>query len=488
MTASLNNMLRRPDRRRPVPRLLSPVTLCLAVVVLSGCSSWIPEITPYGAVKGNDSYRSVNGLAVHKKMWESTGAKCLTPQKLSPKLETMDTIVLVGTGYGPPGRAARDWLENWLGNEEGRTLVYFGRDFNANLYYRQKTLDQLDGQDRRRGEQALARAQMPEINGRIRQVPESTFCRWFYLDTTHVRREYSQFKGPWAKDLQGLSGTWPVGIALQPPGRRWRNAQPSWLAKGGTATTLKPASQIDATADQDGVVRRSTWVFDELADKDDWKSEFRDLASSETLLSGEDGQPLVFRLTSKQFQQSQILLVANGAPFLNGSLVEPLHRKVGQKLIKACSPAQRVAILAYNESGLLIMQSPEDDSRGAGLEMLTVWPLSAITMPAALLGIVICAVLFPILGRPQRLVRRNLTDFGLHIEALGQMLHESRDIEFARKSITEYFRKVRGESPPDWLKPTTQPAVPQSQNPSSIPDEAPVEAVIVDPAAPKNQS
>ena len=85
------------------------------------------------------------------------------------------------------------------------------------------------------------------------------------------------------------------------------------------------------------------------------------------------------------------------------------------------------------------------------MQVLTVWPLSAITMHAAFLGIIAFVVLLPILGRPQSLAGRSVTDFGLHVEAMGRMMFESRDLLYGLKSIQDYFTKVRRESPPDWL-------------------------------------
>ncbi|MEM7477116.1 MAG: hypothetical protein AAF483_19205 [Planctomycetota bacterium] len=295
--------------------------LCLlAVFTVSGCSSIVPEFEPYGAVQGVDAKRSVNGLYVHRKMWESTGSRCLYPRKLSPRLDNFDSIVLVGQSFGPPGKAAREWLEDWLGRGKNRTVIYFGRDFNADLYYRKRTLSSVptDEQDRASIDYAMSRS--GELHLRMRQVSESTFCRWFYYDTSQTRKEYgaSDFKGPWASDLAGLSGTWPVGITLQLPDRTWQNQLPTWLQPAGAkpANPLQGASEFLPEA-EDGNTTFSAWSQDELATKEMWDDEFDDLFKSKTLLATKDGRPLVFQLNSLQEPTSKIILVANGAPFLN---------------------------------------------------------------------------------------------------------------------------------------------------------------------------
>lgn len=441
----------------------------LLLLTSAGCSSWLPEMVPFGAVNAPDYNRSLNGLGMHRKMWESAGAKCLTPQKLSPKLNSMDVIVLVGQSHQPPGIAARRWLEQWLGEEEGRSVIYFGRDFNADVYYRTRTLDQLPPTAQMRGKQLLAVRQVRELNQRLRQLPESTFCGWFFLETEQQAVEYREFEGPWAANLDSTQGYWPVQIALLPPDdAAWRNRKPSWLGQAKSAgasagkTDAAPTS-VDSEdvvesmdeEDADTTVRRSQWEPEELATDAQWAAELNRSANSEILLSGhrDEGNPLplVFRLTSDRFPESQIIVAANGAPMLNGSLVDRLHQQVGQCIIESCLPASRVALLAYDSGGLLISDAPEADAKAAGLEMLTVWPLSAITMPAALLGVIVCAALLPILGRPQPLRNRSQSDFGLHIEAIGRMLYEARDSAHAQSVIQSYFRKVRGEAPPHWL-------------------------------------
>ena len=71
-------------------------------------------------------------------------------------------------------------------------------------------------------------------------------------------------------------------------------------------------------------------------------------------------------------------------------------------------------------------------------------------MPAALPGLNACAAWWTILGRPQTLAKRSVSDFGLHVEAIGSLMMETRESTYATQAIQEYFRKVRGEAPPAW--------------------------------------
>ena len=438
---------------RPWSWLGCRVALVSLWLVCSGCSQWLPEMVPFGAVTSPDAKRSLNGLGYHRVMWEAAGARCFTPQVLSPRLNEMDVIVLVGQTFAPPGQAARDWLEQWLAARPGRTVIYFGRDFNAELFYRRETLSQLPAPAQPRGAELLALREAAEFNQRLGQVPDAAYCEWFYLDSQQPEQVVRDFRGRWAAEHPRLTfsgGQWPVHTRLLPPddpGVQQRASEQ--YAARQESEPLRPANAPRTAASQGGGA--SFWHPEELSDAQAFQEALDEAPTSEILLAGQQGPPLLFRLRSPRFPDSQIMIVANGAPLLNGTLVQPLFHRVGELLIDSCLPAERVALLAFDQRGLMISQASEQDARGAGLEMLMVWPLSAITMPAALLGIIVCASLLPILGRPQPLVHSSISDFGLHIEAIGRMLYEGRDLNHARSAIAAYYRQVRGEPPPEWL-------------------------------------
>ena len=468
---------------------------CLGCV---GCDSWTPDAHRYGAVTSPGANRSLNGLGLHRKLWEAQGAKCSTPSSLSPKLERADVIVLVGKSYEPPGIEARQWLEQWLANGEQRTLLYFGRDFSADIFYRQRTLGALSGGQRRRSEELLALRQAEELLARWQQLPNLAFCDWFYIDTQRATRDYRQFQSDgllaeqfadvsasegWAASEPG--GEWPVGVALQPPDSKvWSDKFVQRIPalsppNSGTVPSSEQSSSTTRTAEESELAQRSSrWSTDEFGSRASLLEALQNPLQSEALLSAGDGQPLIFRLTDGRAQgarlgSGQIIVVANGFPLLNGSLVTPLGAEIGQRLVELCGPAEHVALLTLDDGGLSISETDDSGLSGAGLEMFTVWPLSAITMPAALLGIIACAALWPILGRPQPLAQRRVSDLGLHIEAIGGLMSETHDRQYAAGAITEYYRKVRGEDPPAWLNELGSSGM--SPEPDKSPEAADVE-------------
>jgi hypothetical protein len=438
-------------------RAPNSIRYCLLIVVLicsaglTGCSKF--ESHSYGAIE-SESRTSLNGLGVHKKMWEQVGVKCLAPKRLSRRLDEIDVIVLVSQSFDPPGKAARQWLEDWLKSKAGRTLVYFGRDFNAEQLYLEKTLPTVPDEDSPLVRQRLSIVRAGELQNRLESYTENTFCGWFYLDTQLRSEEVGSFEGPWAEDLETNDSTWPLRTRLMPPKKSYRLNPPSWITNPPppTAPGAIPTPPVAKNANKDKVISRSRWEASELNSVEQWDAEFKNLMESQVLLRSSNNDPLVFELTnSRRIGQSKIIVVANGAPFLNGSLVDPLFGKVSEKIINKCLPARRAAILGFDDSGLQISAIGETDSRGLGVEMLVEWPLSAVTIPAALLGIVICVYLLPILGRPKQLRERSVSDFGMHVEAMGQLLRDAGDHAYAHRTIVDYFQRVRGEAPPSWL-------------------------------------
>jgi len=432
---------------------MKQTSLLCVVCFLMGCNGSETSVD-YASVQRPNSVMDLNGLGVHMRMWEIAGARCMLPTKLSPLLERCEVIVLAGSTFDPPAREAMDWLEQWLSAADGRTVIYFGRDFAAEVYYRQSTLDEVAPGKLERARELLALCMADQFQRRVEKVSEPIFCRWFLRSGLTAKRELTGLQGAWANS-EIITAKWPVATHLEPPTpavrRRTRDAMVKQFPSTPKVNTRTPGTPSKHY--------RAVWAHEDIDTAEELDQAWDQAPDSEVLLSGQDGTPLLFRLTSEAFSGSQILVIANGAPLLNGSLVEPTFRRIGQQLVDQCLPAKRVALLAYNEQGILISEIDEKDPRTAGLEMLTVWPLNIVMTHAALLGILVCIVLLPILGRPQGLPRRSLSDFGQHVQALGRLLQKSQDQAYAQRMIAAYFETVRKESIPPWIQ------VPAPQSP-----------------------
>ncbi|MFO1063365.1 MAG: hypothetical protein U0892_05810 [Pirellulales bacterium] len=423
------------------------VVLLLALVFFSASLAYrnwsSAESTSYGIVDGSAKDTGINGLGAFQKMLTANGSRCLTATRLSRRLDRMDAIILVGRTMDPPGIGARDWLEEWLAGGKNRTVIYFGRDFDAEEFYRENTLRNASDEDRGVLELDLALLQSKNASERNQEASKDTFCRWFYLRSNVVRKDVKQFSGPWARDIDSGKWVWPVRTWLEPPRKSLQKTVP-------TFATGSPWMNPIATGSQNSF--RSDWSETEIDGTTKWDAEWDKAPDFQVLLADQQGGALVTKLTDRRYQGGKIIVVANGYPFLNGSLVATPARQTAAKLVNELAGAKKVVFIPYEQYGLIISQVDEDLEGPVGMAFFTVWPMSMITMHGALLGIIICMVLIPILGRPQRAKRVSLSNFGHHVEAGGKILERTGDESFALKAIAGYMTQVRGDALPPWLK------------------------------------
>jgi hypothetical protein len=162
----------------------------------------------------------------------------------------------------------------------------------------------------------------------------------------------------------------------------------------------------------------------------------------EVLLAG-DGVPLVFRVSnevSADYQwRGQRIVINNGSFLLNYPLVNHEHRKLAAKLIEACGKTdQKVAFIESGAGGPKIVDKETTGGMPTALELLKVWPLNAILLHVAVLGLVLCLSRSPIFGRPRELPADSTSDFGKHVAALGKLLAQTKDRNYAHARLMQY--------------------------------------------------
>jgi hypothetical protein len=158
---------------------------------------------------------------------------------------------------------------------------------------------------------------------------------------------------------------------------------------------------------------------------------------------------LVREVTNTYWSSSKILVVTNGSFLLNWPLVEREHRKLAGKLIAECGPApKKIAFLESSAGGPTVYKKEPGEGYPTGFEAFTVWPLGAILMHFIILGTVLLAGRIMIFGRPHELPRPPVSDFGHHIEALGDLIARTQDHRYAEQRLADYHDKVKRETGP----------------------------------------
>src|SRR5688572_26212155 len=109
--------------------------LLFLICMAAGCSEVDDIRSTYGRRRGTKGTESVNGTAVFSEMFVQAGHRVSSWYRLSPRLEHAQVIVWAPDNFLPPSQEVRLHLDAWLAAQDGRTLIYVGRDFDAAIYY-----------------------------------------------------------------------------------------------------------------------------------------------------------------------------------------------------------------------------------------------------------------------------------------------------------------------------------------------------------------
>ncbi|MHC4402832.1 MAG: DUF4350 domain-containing protein [Planctomycetota bacterium] len=393
-------MKRASFRQRLIRNLLTMVLVAVPLVLLWWAFTGGEEEidTVYGRRTGS-SWASVNGTGVLGAMFEQRGHTVFSWRSLSPGLRRKaDCIVWFPDDFAAPSYDECRWLEDWLEYRAGRTLIYVGRDFDASSSYWEKILAK------------APKAQKQEITRRrdqarsnfqtaLKGVTGSQQCRWFsWKDGVRRRRVGS---------LQGR--------------REWtRGIKPERL-EIDLNRRMAPSQYTEVVLESKGDM----------------------LASIE------------------RYKKSRLIVVANGSFLLNLPLVNHEHRKLAGQLIEEVGPpGQTVVFLESGPGGPAILEHDPAARAPSALAIFNVWPTNWILLHLAVVGILFCFSRFPIFGRPRELSPAAASDFGRHIEAMGDLLEQSGDRAYAAARLRHY-RQVIGQAEPDPQPETLQPPTSQ---------------------------
>ncbi len=370
----------------------------LALLGLSGCSRPDQISDVYGKRRALDGSDSVNGVGVLAEMYDAAGWRVSTWKRLSPKLEEATAIVWAPDDFQPPSQEARAWLEEWLNAEDGRTLIYIGRDYNAAIAYWRDVLPKAPPEQYLETARRLALAQSEHDEARV-GMPEKESVRWFTMRRNGPPRRARELTGPWSEGLDA--------------------AQANIVVQG---------------------------VLDVAQEEDQPAADAEALPAYQEVLLQAGDDVLIQSVSEDEWSSSEVIVVANGSFLLNYPLVNHQHRILAARLIERCGDPAKVVFLETGPYGPTISNQEATSDSPTGLEMFTVWPINAILLHVMALGILLLACLYPIFGRPRRLPPAGTSDFGKHIAALGDLLQETREIGYATSRLAHYQQYVRRDS------------------------------------------
>ncbi len=405
--ATAPRVLRHGELRGGCASWLPTACLLALTVGLSGCRDSSAVQTAYGHRRG-EAGKSVNGTRVLSDMFDAAGFRVYTWKYLSSRLDGFDAILWAPDDFELPTQEVRDYFDKWLASADPKTLVYIGRDYDAAVAYwddiwasapADQRLEIWRRRARAAGQHATQRLNLPKD-------PDAA-CEWFTVLRDEPPRVARELSGPWADGIDAARTDIRVQGLLQPP----------------SEAELKKLLNVQAD-DYAEIAYFRTPTF-------------------EVLLSDGD-RPLVTRVTKPGWGNSQILVVANGSFLLNMPLVNHEHRKLAGRLVEACRPGKKVAFLETSAGGPTVSdtgeQAPPADAMRRRVVLAAHW---------FVLGLVYCFAVFPIFGRPKPLSNESTSEFSQHVDALGELLEETRDVAFAHNQLAHYMPVSRREGAQD---------------------------------------
>jgi hypothetical protein len=354
--------------------------LLVVSLLLTGCGQELDTL--YGQRRGSGAETSVNGTSVFSGMCARAGHKVYGAMSLSPRLaERADCIVWFPNDFEPPTPDVRKWFQDWLIAQPGRTLIYVGRDYDAARWYWKKIQPSTPDELQAELQRRMSKA-AADFSIDRQAVPNSKDCLWFTVESKYQQRDVRTLKG----DPAWLRGIDPAGLEIELCGR------------------MKPSEYAEVFLESEG----------------------------DMLLSRES------------FDESQLLVVANGSFLLNLPLVNHEHRKLAGKLIDAIGPAGQTVVFLESFTGGPPIR-PDDPIGGmpTGAEIFSIWPTNWILLHLVIVGILFCFWRFPILGVPRSPEPRGLADFGHHIAAIAELLERGGDRAYAEARLAQYRQQTK---------------------------------------------
>ncbi|MDG2224162.1 MAG: hypothetical protein P8L85_22460 [Rubripirellula sp.] len=424
--------------------------LVLALVATCGCGSLT---TDYGQSRGQAGRTSLNGFGALRKSYSQAGFRDRDISRLTDRVMDTDVIVWTPQMLLPVGANATNWFNRWL-SRGGRTLVYVIPDSGSEVEYWSDASKLAAPPQRLEYRRRAARSTNERMLWRMNR-PSMTSNGWFRVESLIRRQPVREVTGPWQDDFDQLSAEdyTPVGIefdvlAVDPEAD---NSISFAKAINGTGPTGPGNAQWLPTVEPTSTVTPT---------------------QSTPQLSEANGKPLVVQIQSKRWRDSQILVVAGGSLLTNYSFTNPFNRVLADRIIQASQPANVASPLAgfltSNRFEVPVSVQNPGVPEASGMELLTVWPLSLVTMHGLMLGVVICLMLLPIFGRPRRIRRTNENEFGHHLDAVAALMNKAGGERYARMRISEYFKRMHGEASGPWVLPEDSSKPPEMPPPSNL--------------------
>ncbi len=447
--------------------------LVLLVALLLGCSGSGSLDTSYGVSHGRSGHNSINGFGGLREGYHAAGWKSRTIKRLGDRMMRLDAVVWTPSQPVSIHSDETRWFESWLSGG-GKTLIYVIHDGGSEADYW------------RNAARLAPPAQRFEYR---RRAARAEFTRREYLRSQYVSPGNGWFQTaplPYPQPLGQPRGRWaPPASAYRSPDER---PEPIPGLAHGDLQVLYRITDFDRDTAPPPISKTVVFGPGMNIQLNDDETGYSDApVGMRTMLASEQNVPVVSRITSPSWKKSQVIIVSGGSLLSNYGLTTVPGRQLGANLVSSSGPPGQVGFLVSGAGGVRISDAVSEENRKTGMELLTVWPMSLVTIHLALVGLVVCLILAPIFGRPRDDQAGSPNDFADHIDAIATLMKRMDSDQYARHRISEYMRRVRGETSGPWVlsEAVNQPS---QQRPAATSQAMPVFAAPAQAAPPAPQA
>lgn len=436
--------------------------LLLIALAMSGCTRFDDR---YGETSGASGKQSVNGFGAFRTVLEedvpisseqepdtaaAVEVRSRNMIRLSHREQDNDAIVWIPKSWPPTNESkVTAWMQQWLKRGD-RTLVFVVPDEGSTEEYFRNAAEVAPPEQRLAYRRRLAK----QINQRIMHDVERENIAvddWFVAQSLPYR---TRLPGRRISDFHLVPDKTTKSKANQ--------ADDSKASESGASTSEDESS---SGAWEEALTDVFDWVQSQSRQHQTPKPDF-DVLMKESVTT-------LARIRDPSWHDSQILVVASGGLVTNFAMTCADAQQMAVRIqseIHATSNAGddariELAFLSSDSLPMPISEAKPGVPKSKGWELMTEMPLGLVNMHIAFLGIVLCLTLLPIFGRPRRVRYNRVTHFGNHLSAMATLMRRGGGTVYARQRISDYLRKIRGETSGPWVLP--EPEQPISHPPSA---------------------
>ena len=410
-----------------------------AGITFIGCGKTLR--VDYGKSRGSAGDQSINGFGVLRRAYARTGWSTRDINRLNDRLATTTAIVWTPTERDTLYDESTEWFDQWL-SEKTRTLVYIVPDQGCQARYYGVARQAAPKDQKLEYRRQLARIETEQMLVRLSTEPIPN-NGWFSIE----RAPADTILGG-IRTSESLS-EWTLPRTIEPSGRSSDVVAVEYkIVPVPAAIAPSPTSQPSPPNTQHS---RNPWSWQVYGSS-------KVKLAHQSLLRADYGSPIITRITAEEWGESKLIVVGNGSLLCNFSLTTPQGQAVATQLIAETGDSSGlVGFLTTDSAGANVSEVDPEINAMTGMELFTVWPLSLIVLHLAVTGFIACMILLPIFGRPRQGKTVSNSDFADHLDAVAVLMSRSGGEEYARRRVSEYMRRIRGETTGQWVQPFAEP-------------------------------